>query len=489
MGKKNSVIRGIIYFNAAIVFVVLALSFYLFSFSYKAVQLDYLENNELYLDNIISRHENDVQVMSDVVTQMGLSTGITEFKLEEYPLKSVELIDRLNQFCVVSQSYGLIIYHYLDDDYAYFQRSSIGMNNIADTGFGFTGEAKEQLIAELTRENKDFEAIEEQPITGYLGGYITDLSEKGTIYCFSVIPRSRATMLFVIGDKYYDGLLLEDESEKRTNFIYLDGKVLVQRGNTSIELEALEDFIVDNKLEDTQKVIRLDGNKYLITIKTGESGLQYGTLQKYSEFTSKVIAAERGVMITLLLCFIWTLGILIFSTRFTKIKIGSLNGLVNGSEEWNVDFSNIENGIKNLIKAKNDAEEAYNKKANKYKINSDATVDENSNTARAIEYMMSHFTEPELNMAALADTLGISSANLAVEFKNDTGINPSDYLVSLRLEEAKRLLVETDYKIKEIGVMVGYEDDHVFMRRFKKYTTITPGQYRKENKPGKEIDE
>lgn len=98
----------------------------------------------------------------------------------------------------------------------------------------------------------------------------------------------------------------------------------------------------------------------------------------------------------------------------------------------------------------------------------------------AMQYMNEHYHEADLNMSMLADYLQISSVTLAVEFKNETGISPSDYLASLRMEQAKKLLRETDGLIKEISLAVGYEDDHVFMRRFKKYTGKTPGQYRKE---------
>lgn len=98
----------------------------------------------------------------------------------------------------------------------------------------------------------------------------------------------------------------------------------------------------------------------------------------------------------------------------------------------------------------------------------------------AMHYMNEHYHEVDLNMSMLADYLQISSVTLAVEFKNETGVSPSDYLASLRMEQAKKLLRETGQLIKEISLAVGYEDDHVFMRRFKKYTGKTPGQYRKD---------
>ena len=67
---------------------------------------------------------------------------------------------------------------------------------------------------------------------------------------------------------------------------------------------------------------------------------------------------------------------------------------------------------------------------------------------------------------------------LSVEFKNEMDIKPSDYLANLRMEKAKELLKNTDMRIREISFQVGYEDDRVFKRRFKKYTGMTPGEYR-----------
>lgn len=109
----------------------------------------------------------------------------------------------------------------------------------------------------------------------------------------------------------------------------------------------------------------------------------------------------------------------------------------------------------------------------------DARKQQVSVAENAMRYMNEHFHETELNMSVLADYLHISSTMLAIEFKNEIGISPSDFLASLRMEQAQKLLRETDMLIKDISLAVGYEDDHVFMRRFKKYTGKTPGQYRK----------
>ena len=100
--------------------------------------------------------------------------------------------------------------------------------------------------------------------------------------------------------------------------------------------------------------------------------------------------------------------------------------------------------------------------------------------SRAVAYLQENFASSELTMAALAERLQVSSVTLAVVFKNSMGIRPSDYLANLRMEHARELLTTTNMLIREISLAVGYEDDHVFTRRFKKYTGMTPGQYREE---------
>ena len=99
---------------------------------------------------------------------------------------------------------------------------------------------------------------------------------------------------------------------------------------------------------------------------------------------------------------------------------------------------------------------------------------------KAISYMQEHFSDPDLTMNALAEYLQVSAVSLSVEFRNELDIRPSDYLSTLRMEKAKELLRETNMLIGDITLAVGYEDAHVFRRRFKQYTGMTPGQYREQ---------
>ena len=64
-------------------------------------------------------------------------------------------------------------------------------------------------------------------------------------------------------------------------------------------------------------------------------------------------------------------------------------------------------------------------------------------------------------------------------FKDETGMNFSQYLMMVRMEEAKRLLSNPNYKVYEIAAKVGYNNSKHFNRAFKNYSGVTSEQFRK----------
>ena len=65
-----------------------------------------------------------------------------------------------------------------------------------------------------------------------------------------------------------------------------------------------------------------------------------------------------------------------------------------------------------------------------------------------------------------------------------SGLSFIDYLNRLRTDEAKTLLSTTERSVRDIAADVGYDSDKNFIRVFKKYEGVTPGQYRKASKSG-----
>ena len=145
--------------------------------------------------------------------------------------------------------------------------------------------------------------------------------------------------------------------------------------------------------------------------------------------------------------------------------------------EWNdthVDFSNIYNVflLSQCLTVQQFSDilhEVCHSLIEARQTSNDDKSDEPDMASKAVAYMKENYSSPDLTMAALAEVLSISPVTMSVEFKNRMGVNPSDYLGIIRMEKAKELLKTTSLKVKDVSAAVGYEDEHVFMRRFKKY--------------------
>ncbi|WP_088103689.1 helix-turn-helix domain-containing protein [Halalkalibacter urbisdiaboli] len=93
-------------------------------------------------------------------------------------------------------------------------------------------------------------------------------------------------------------------------------------------------------------------------------------------------------------------------------------------------------------------------------------------------YMRKHY-QSKLTLAEIAQRFFISPSYLSRSFKLITGFQFKDYLQIIRVQEAKRLLRETDKPIGRIAEEVGFEYVANFNVTFKKITGITPRDYRK----------
>lgn len=111
------------------------------------------------------------------------------------------------------------------------------------------------------------------------------------------------------------------------------------------------------------------------------------------------------------------------------------------------------------------------------KVN-DKKSDHDPTTHFILEYLNLHL-EQDITLDIMADKLNITPGYLSTYFKEKTGANFSDYLNGLRMQKAKELLNNLDLKIQEISVKVGYHNVNSFIRMFKRYSGITPGEYRK----------
>ncbi len=93
-------------------------------------------------------------------------------------------------------------------------------------------------------------------------------------------------------------------------------------------------------------------------------------------------------------------------------------------------------------------------------------------------FIRSRFRE-NIDLQTVADHLYLSASYFSDRFSKETGVTFTDYVKSVRVGEAKRLLAQTRVSVAEIGRRVGYEEPTTFLRAFKKVTGVSPSSFRK----------
>ena len=95
------------------------------------------------------------------------------------------------------------------------------------------------------------------------------------------------------------------------------------------------------------------------------------------------------------------------------------------------------------------------------------------------ELLDQNYQDPGYSLADVAPAVGMSAAYLGRLFKKQMNQSVAEYLVSVRIGNARRLLEETDLPIREISEQVGFQDITYFYRIFKNANGIPPAQYRR----------
>lgn len=108
------------------------------------------------------------------------------------------------------------------------------------------------------------------------------------------------------------------------------------------------------------------------------------------------------------------------------------------------------------------------------------TVSRDSNSQfveAAKRYVRNHYAE-QISLKEVAENLHLNYTYLSGLFKEKADMNFTDYLTKVRMDEAKKMLRSPEVKIYEIADRIGYLNSASFTRAFKKYTGLTPEEYR-----------
>ena len=95
-------------------------------------------------------------------------------------------------------------------------------------------------------------------------------------------------------------------------------------------------------------------------------------------------------------------------------------------------------------------------------------------------YIQHHLSEP-IRTEAMAREFYLSRAHFSTKFKAETGMTLTDFILKEKTEEAKRLLRYSDKSAAAIAAYLGFSSHGHFARVFKKYTGLTPNEYREKH--------
>ena len=98
---------------------------------------------------------------------------------------------------------------------------------------------------------------------------------------------------------------------------------------------------------------------------------------------------------------------------------------------------------------------------------------------RMKELVWEEYADASLSLSYVADVLKMNQSYLSTLFAREQGEGFLEYLLHYRVEKAKIMLECTDTSVKEVGFKVGFSSAQNFNRVFKRYTGMTPGQYKR----------
>jgi AraC family transcriptional regulator len=102
---------------------------------------------------------------------------------------------------------------------------------------------------------------------------------------------------------------------------------------------------------------------------------------------------------------------------------------------------------------------------------------------RAKEIMRARYAS-QLTIADVAAACRLTPSHFARSFRRSTGVAPHDFLSQLRIDEAKRLMLNTKLPLSDISLICGFGDQSYFTRVFSRRLGASPGAWRKARSDG-----
>lgn len=102
---------------------------------------------------------------------------------------------------------------------------------------------------------------------------------------------------------------------------------------------------------------------------------------------------------------------------------------------------------------------------------------EQNSMNRIEEYLRANYQQ-DITLQEIADRFFLSREHISRKFKQEYNETITDYVTRIRMEKAKEFLAKPHVKIYEVAYHVGYQNEKYFSKVFKKFTRLTPNEYR-----------
>ena len=104
---------------------------------------------------------------------------------------------------------------------------------------------------------------------------------------------------------------------------------------------------------------------------------------------------------------------------------------------------------------------------------------EHSDSAiRKAQDFIEHHVADRINIGSLADHVAVSRRSFVRRFKKATGNTPLEYIQRVKIEAAKKMFESSPQNVSEVMYDIGYSDNKAFRNIFRKYTGVSPLEYR-----------
>ena len=104
----------------------------------------------------------------------------------------------------------------------------------------------------------------------------------------------------------------------------------------------------------------------------------------------------------------------------------------------------------------------------------------NKTARQVVEYVQEHFAEYDLSLDNVASKFELNPTYMSRIIKQELGMGYKDFLMELRMNKAKEMLLEPSVNVSDVCMQVGYANPSHFIKLFSKYTGMTPAKYREE---------